>query len=62
MDGDAEIRQLAHLLRVIATTARDIAELRDADICELCGLATQAEGWAAHLDSIADRSTRTDAR
>ena len=62
MDGDAEIRHVAHLLRVMATTVRDIAELRDADVRELCSLATQAEVMAAGLDSIVDRPAPTNAR
>ena len=55
MDGELELRQLAHLLRVGATTAREIADLRKLDVGEIHDLASQAEDMAARLDRLADK-------
>ncbi len=55
MNGAHELRQLAHLLRVGAETAKEIATLRAADTTEICALATQAENMADDLDRIAGR-------
>ena len=55
MDGELELRQLAHLLRVGASTAREIADLRKLDVGEIDDLASQAEDMAARLDRLADK-------
>ena len=55
MYGTQELRQLAHLLRVGAETARDIATIRTVDATEICSLALQADGMAEKLDRIAER-------
>ena len=61
MDGTHELRQLAHLLRVGAETAKEIATFRGADATEICALATQAETIADDLDKIAGRPRRESA-
>ncbi len=53
MDGTAELRQLAHLLRIGAEAARDIAALRPADAARIEAIAGRAEAMAADLDTIA---------
>ena len=55
MDGELELRQLAHLLRVGASTVREIADLRKLDVGEIDDLASQAEDMAARLDRLADK-------
>ena len=52
MDGTAELLQLAHLLRVGATTAREIAILRKVNAKEIHSLAVQAEMLAEDLERI----------
>ena len=53
MDGSAELRQLAHLLRVGANAARDIASIRMRDVREIHSLAIRAEDMAEEIDAIA---------
>lgn len=53
MDGTAELLQLAHLLRVGAETARDIAEVRLLDATEIHSLADRAEVMAGDIERIA---------
>lgn len=55
LDDGLELRQLAHLLRVGASTAREIADLRKLDVGEIHDLASQAEHMAARLDQFADK-------
>lgn len=52
MDGSAELLQLAHLLRVGAGAARDIAMLRPNDIVKIEALAGEAERMAQDLEAI----------
>ena len=61
MDGSAELLQLAHLLRVGADAARDIARIRPHNATAIEHLADQAEGMATKLEAIAmwpDGATR----
>ena len=53
MDGTAELLQLAHLLRVGASTARDIATIRKVNVTEIKSLADQAEVMAEDIERIA---------
>lgn len=53
MDGTAELLQLAHLLRVGAITARDIAAVRKVNATEIYSLADQAEVMAEDIERIA---------
>lgn len=52
MDGSAELRQLAHLLRVGAEVAGDIAGLRPRDADDILRLAEEARAMADQLDAI----------
>ncbi len=52
MDGNAELLQLAHLLRVGASTAREIAIIRKVDAAEIHSLADQADAMAEDLARI----------
>lgn len=56
MDGTAELLQLAHLLRVGANTARDIATVRQVNAAEIYCLAKQAETMAEDVERIATTS------
>lgn len=56
MNSSAELRQLAHLLRVGAGAAREIAFSRADDAQEIFQLADQAVAMAERLDHIAARS------
>ena len=56
MDGTVELLQLAHLLRVGANTARDLAALRKANVKEICSIAAQAETLADDLEKIVTAS------
>lgn len=59
MDGSNELRQLATLLRMGATTARDIATIRGSqDAQKISALADQAEAMADSLDGIAAGANR----
>ena len=53
MDGTAELRQLAHLLRVGANTAREIASVRKVSATEIYSLADQADVMAEDFERIA---------
>jgi hypothetical protein len=53
VDGTAELRQLAHLLRVGANTAREIASVRKVSATEIYSLADQADVMAEDLERIA---------
>ena len=55
MDGTAELLQLAMLLRMGATTAREIAIVRKADLQEIYTLADQAEAMADDMERVARR-------
>ena len=52
MDGTAELLQLAHLLRVGANTARDIAIVRKVNAREISSLADQADVMADEMERI----------
>ena len=52
MDGSAELLQLAHLLRVGATTARAIATIRKVNATDIHALADQAEVMAEDVERI----------
>lgn len=53
MDGTAELNQLAHLLRVGASTAREIAKVRNVNEIEINLLADRADAMAEDLERIA---------
>ena len=52
MDGAAELRQLAHLLRIGAETAREIASIRPKDAEAIDHLADQAIAMAEAVEAI----------
>ena len=52
MDGAAELRQLAHLLRIGADAVREIATLRPNDTEAIDRLAGQAVTMAGELEAI----------
>ena len=58
MDVGPELHHLAHLLRVSASTARDLADLRQSDLNEIYQLAKTAESIADQLDRIADKPAK----
>ena len=58
MDGSVELRQIAHLFRLVADTARDIALIRQRDASALERLADEAVSMATKLDAIADPSVK----
>lgn len=60
MDGSNELRLLAHLLCVSATTARDVATLRNNDVEEIFSLSKQLEALASCLERIANKPSRND--
>ena len=62
MDGTAELAQLAHLLRLGADTARQIAGFRKADSERINALAREAERMALDLDEIVGCSHRSERR
>ena len=52
MDGAAELRQLAHLLRIGAETAREIASIRPMDAEAIDHLADQVIAMADAVEAI----------
>ena len=53
MDGSNELRQLAHLLRVIAHTARAILSISKFDACDVDTLVYDTENIADSFDAVA---------
>ncbi len=58
MNGSAELRQLAHLLRIGADVTRDIALIRQMDVSTLERLANDALDIADELDALAASSRK----
>lgn len=61
MNGTAELLQLAHLLRLGANTARDIATIRERNATEIYSLADEAELMASKIERIAQTTVRDNA-
>ena len=61
MDGSAELAQLAHLLRVSAETAKNIAWMRPTDADRILPVARRIDDIANAVDNIL-RDVRSDSR
>lgn len=53
MDVSSQFRQLANLLRVSASTARDLASISRFDVGEIDRIASDVESIAGRLDRVA---------